>query len=338
MKKGLYIGIYTEGSTSKMRADTLKKMLPGWSFDVIDTDVPFNRFGRIFRSIGFRYKVGPVIGAVNQYVINHLGKIVYDLVWVDKAIFLSEKTTAQVKRQATRLVHFTPDTAFISNRSHLFYASIRWYDFLVTTKSFELQQYYNTAGKEKVILKHQGYDHTIHKPWYDFNEKKNQVVFVGLCEPSREKIIGHLLDNGIKVVLAGKKWDNFLKKYKGNPHFEYRGHEIRDEAYAKLISSSYFGLGLLSKKFPELHTTRTFEIPACGTVLLTEKNPEIEGFFSGNEVIYYNDATDLVNKIRYYEANKELLNNISDKGFEKVTGSGKSYESLIRSALASVLS
>ena len=32
--------------------------------------------------------------------------------------------------------------------------------------------------------------------------------------------------------------------------------------------------GLLAKWVPELHTTRTFEIPACGTALVTERNSE----------------------------------------------------------------
>ena len=50
------------------------------------------------------------------------------------------------------------------------------------------------------------------------------------------------------------------------------------EEYAKIISLSYFGLGLLSNWVPELHTTRTFEIPACNTCLITPKTIEIANF------------------------------------------------------------
>lgn len=45
-----------------------------------------------------------------------------------------------------------------------------------------------------------------------------------------------------------------------------------------------FARGALSRRFPERHTTRTFEIPACGTVLITEWNEEISVFLGEKSV------------------------------------------------------
>ena len=59
MKQILYIGIYSEGSTSKMRADKLKGILLNWEMDVINTDIPKRAMWRVWQSIGFRYKKGP---------------------------------------------------------------------------------------------------------------------------------------------------------------------------------------------------------------------------------------------------------------------------------------
>lgn len=91
--KVLYIGIYRDGSTSKMRADKIRNILSNWEMDVINTDIPKQSMWRIWQSIGFRYKKGPLIGKVNSYVLDSLDNRFYDLIWVDKAIYLTFKTT-----------------------------------------------------------------------------------------------------------------------------------------------------------------------------------------------------------------------------------------------------
>jgi len=72
----LYIGQYTSGTTSKMRAEQLKEIIHTSplgnrevNFNVIDTHIPFNNTTRLWRSIGFRYKCGPLIKKINRYII-----------------------------------------------------------------------------------------------------------------------------------------------------------------------------------------------------------------------------------------------------------------------------
>eukprot|EP01044_Picomonas_judraskeda_P044899 COSAG03_NODE_24328_length_273_cov_0.597701_2_plen_55_part_01 len=52
----LYIGQYSKGTTSKMRADTLRSILKSQIFKIIDTHMPFYNTQRFWRSFGFRYK------------------------------------------------------------------------------------------------------------------------------------------------------------------------------------------------------------------------------------------------------------------------------------------
>ena len=91
---------------------------------------------RVWQSIGFRYKKGPLINKVNRYVLNNLEDKHYDLIWVDKAIYLKKQTALQLRQHASTLVHFTPDPAFSFHRSDLFYESMPLYDYMITTKSF----------------------------------------------------------------------------------------------------------------------------------------------------------------------------------------------------------
>lgn len=337
MKKALYVGIYTEGSTSKMRGEQLKVLLPGWDFNIIDTDIPFQQKNPIYRSVGFRFKIGPVITSVNQFILKNLTHDFYDLIWVDKAIFLTEKTTAILNKRAGKLIHYTPDMAYYNNKSNHFYNSIEYYDYLVTTKKAEITNYRKVVKEEKLILVSQGFDIAIHKPIFNFKEKQNQVAFIGLNEKYRELVLQHLIDNKIKVVLAGYKWEQFVRKNHNNPFLDYKGTALFGKAYVEVISSSYFSLGLLSKHFPELHTTRTFEIPACGTALVTEINEETENFFTNEEAIFFNSIEDLIEKIRFYQDNPNKLKELTDKGFKKVHEGRFDYKSIIGKIVGSIL-
>ena len=90
-----------------MRADKLKGILSDWNMNVINTDIPKRAMWRVWQSIGFRYKKGPLINKVNRYVLNNLEDKHYDLIWVDKAIYLKKQSTLQLRQHASTLVHFT---------------------------------------------------------------------------------------------------------------------------------------------------------------------------------------------------------------------------------------
>ena len=320
-----------------MRGEKLRSLLPGWQFCVIDTDIPFVQQNNLFRSLGFRYQIGPVIKAVNNYILHNLPFEHYDLVWIDKGIFITKDTTAALGNKAGKLVHYTPDTAFFGNKSRLFYQSIKHYDYVITTKNFELPNYRALLPGNKIIATTQGFDSDIHKRVTDFSNKQNRVAFVGLCEPSREAIIQRLIDNDIKVALAGYKWDNFLRKNRGNTFLEFKGNSLWNQEYTTLISSSFFSLGLLSKRFPEMHTTRTFEIPACGTALLTEENKETLCFFSDKDVIFYRDADQLIKKIKYYQEHPFELEQLTLNGYNKVILEGYDYHNILERIIKKIL-
>lgn len=336
MRAVLYIGINTPGSTSRMRAEKIREILNDRKMEIIDTDIPTESRSRLWRSLGFRYKIGPVIPMVNNYVIDHLKEKEYDLIWVDKAIYLTKETTEKLRSRAKVLVHFTPDPAFAFHRSRFFFQSLPYYDYAITTKSYEIDEYAKALGAgDRVIYATQGYDRQLHRPVHDFKEK-NGVSFVGHWEKEREQTVKSILNAGIEVKLAGIKWDKFVRKNQ-SPYLHYFGEGVFGEQYVDVISGSLFSLGSVSKWIPEKHTTRTFEIPACGTALLTEWNDEIGGFYREDEVIYYNNDKELVEKLQYYIGHKDLLEKLTQKGLEKVRSGGFDYKSIIKKVLDTVI-
>ncbi|CAM3475389.1 CgeB family protein [Aequorivita lipolytica] len=335
--KVLYVGQYSPGTTSKMRGDKIFGILNAEIFDVIDIHIPFYNTNRLWRSLGFRYNKGPLIGNVNRYVLSKFKKINYDLIWVDKGIFLNEKVIQMFRDYTTKMVHFTPDPAFTYNKSALFNQTLSYYDFLVTTKSYELDFYYKHVDPSKIIYTTQGFDKEIHKKSEsDFKSKKG-LVFIGRHEKEREIVIRKLLEDEIPVTLAGTKWETFANSHKTNPYLNYLGKGVYGDDYVKQFQNAHIGWGAISKWFPELHTTRTFEIPACGTALLTERNKETTSFFDDSEAIFYDNETDLLEKINFYLNNEKKLELIASRGYEKVHQAGYDYESILRKVLKTVM-
>ena len=112
--------------------------------------------------------------------------------------------------------------------------------------------YHKYLQKPKVLFMPQGFSKKNHKPHHSFSQKEDAIVFIGLAEPSRFKVAEIILANNLRLKLVGHGWGSFVAKHKDNKNLQFLGTAIYGEDYSRLISSSKFALGLLSKRFQEL--------------------------------------------------------------------------------------
>jgi spore maturation protein CgeB len=315
-----------------MRGEFLKELIHPAKFDVVDINAPIRKTFPLFVSLGWRFKVGPLISAINNYLKESIkGNDRYDLVWIDKGVFIDPAILKKLKRKDNILVHFTPDTAFLHNRSRLFYEALPVYDYCVTTKSFEIG-IYQKHGVRNLFFCTQGFDPGIHHGYHEFRQKEG-IAFIGKHDSWREEIIERLLEENLEIKLAGADWTHFAKKNKQRNNLKYYGEGLFGEDYAKIISGSLIGLGLLVKKFPEKHTTRSFEIPACGTALATERNEETESYYKNDEVIFFSGLPELTEKVKMAIADPVSLEGLSRRGHQAVVSGGYDYKSILHSLL-----
>lgn len=316
-----------------MRSDVLRKLEPTASWDSIDTDEGFRRSSRIWKSLAFRFKAGPLVTEINERITSETSTKHYDLVWIDKGVYLWPKTIGHLRERADCLVHFTPDTAFHANQSRHFSATASEYDLLVTTKSFELEKYHQLVGASQVLLVTQGYDSDLHRAPIQPLQRETVAVFIGLCEPDREQCIETLLSAGVSVRLGGRGWGRFVKRHSFSPNLNYLGKDIFGDRYVHEYTTASIGLGLLSKRFPELHTTRTFEIPACGAMLATERTADTIRFFNEDEVLFFESYEELADKLSMLLSNPEEIEQIASKGCKRVMSDGYDYKSVLSGVL-----
>ena len=257
----------------------------------------------------------------------------YDLIWVDKGVYLWPDTVKEIRRLGKVLIHYTPDTAFFANQSRFFEATVALYDKVVTTKSFELEHYQNRISNDRLMLVTQSYDEQQHHVECEFSQKRNEVVLIGLCEPDRERCVAALLKQENQVRIGGRGWERFVSTHANNPLLHFEGSAIFGQHYVQTLSRAALGLGLLTKRFPELHTTRTFEIPACGTALATVSNTETTKFFAENEALFYEDYEDLAQQAKTLLNNPVELQKITEAGHQRVREGGFSNEQVLAKVL-----
>ena len=334
--KAAYIGTLTPGSTSLMRAERVRELTPWFEWSWVDTDSVILESDRVWQSVAYRLQSGKAVQQVNATILSAVASRWYDLIWVDKAIFLLPNTVRMLRGVSRRLIHFTPDTAFANGRSRHFEKTLSLYDLLVTTKPFDVPEYLELAGKDIVHLTTQGFDPSVHYPRNPDAMRRPEVVFVGLAEKDRARCISVLLDHDITVRLSGLGWDSFLRQYRGNGRLVYEGAGVFGNAYAKILSEAWIGLGLLSKRFPELHTTRTFEIPACGAVLATEPTAETTRFLKPDEALFFQTHEELAERVEMLlsEPGYKTLSGIANRGRARVTGDRRGYQDILASVLA----
>ena len=79
---------------------------------------------------------------------------------------------------------------------------------------------------------------------------------------------------------------------------------------------------------------RTFEVPACGGFLLTERSEEQSEFFDeGTEIECFSSLPELRQKIDYYLRNSSDRIGIALAGYEEASKSASSFEARAKQML-----
>ena len=252
-----------------------------------------------------------------------------------------------------RCLHFTPDPYFTLNwkRTSMMDACIPLWDYIICCKSYELNEY-RQIGR-RVVYMPLGFSEYIHRPCLPKDDilKKtftSEVGFLGGWEPRREDILGAVADMGIDLKIWGYSWDHIvdgkwsprrylrLKVNAGPAKYRIRkneclanclqGGEVYGDEYAWAISCAKISIGFLRHVCPDQHTTRTFEIPACKSLLLADRTDEHKFFFEeGKEAEFFSSKEEMLEKVEFYLRNESARRAIVEMGYRRCHESGYTY-------------
>jgi spore maturation protein CgeB len=85
-----------------------------------------------------------------------------------------------------------------------------------------------------------------------------------------------------------------------------------------VLGSAQIGLNILRPQNELGHNIRTFEIPATGTLMLSERSQELLNLFEEDrEAVYFSSPDELSQKVEYLLQNPSLIQSIADAGYKK---------------------
>lgn len=290
---------------------------------------------RLLSRFEFKYTfMGPHLRQIQEDLLAEIDKSHPDLVliWLGASIF-PETLQAIKQRGNITLVSYVHDDPFahrfhqLSPKHHRWYwrvfiQGLPYYDITLFSKQLNVDEAYRFGAKRSAVLG-QYFVPSIHQPYTLTVEEKYRfdcdVVFAGHFEPDgRERCLRALVKTGIHVRLfGGSYWTRTvlgdLADYFGQVRAVY------NEEYAKALCGAKICLCFLSKMNRDSYTTRCFEIPACGRLLLCERTEDLKSMFKeGEEAVFFSSKEELVEKSLWLLNHPEIIDSIAEKGRKRV--------------------
>ncbi len=356
--KILFLGEISQGQTSFMRMRALERL--GHTVRGINTVEPWRDKSWLSRQLQRKLEAGTIVDIINQSVINAASEFYPQLVWAEKQEYLRADTIRKLKRAGARTAHYTPDPYFSLSwkRTRLMDEAILEFDALFYCKSYERRQY-EALGKPITYLP-LGYCDEVHRPLTSNESRWSCAVgFLGGWEPRREELLRAVVASGIDLKIWGGYWDFLrdgkwtlrrsivLRQLAGGAHFKFRrddllmrayeGGEVYGDEYACALTGAGIGLGFLRKAWPDQHTTRSFEIPACCSMLLADRTEEHrELFVEGSEAEFFEFAEELLDKASFYVNNELSRSKVAQGGHARCISSKYAYVHRMHYALGAM--
>jgi len=239
------------------------------------------------------------------------------------------------KQRNALWININPDNPFniesIASTNQNVINSINFFD-IYCIWSKQLVEQLSKYGAKRIIYLPFGFDNTYHRPPKNpLQISRDQVIFVGAWDEEREELMNKI--SNFNLLVYGNGWDRISRNsLKGKRVFPYNVY-FNDLSVA--VYSSAVALNILRSQNKNSHNMRTFEIPAIGGLMLTNRTEEQNFFFKENEACYmYEDNLELIDKIKYaIEHEKEALE-IRKKG--KVLSKNHTYNKRAEEVLSVV--
>jgi spore maturation protein CgeB len=311
---------------------------------------PSNRVDAFNRRFQNKFITGPIIRKLNQDLIAVAAEFAPDMVFVYRGTHITAGTLRRIKQQnqGVTLVGYNNDDPFANGHHYSlwrhFLKAVPVYDLMLAYRHHNLTDYSRIGAKHTKLL----------RSWY-FSERNHpvrlsdddrityecDVAFIGHYEADdRKQYLEEIVRHGFRLRLFGPgyEWDRVLIK----------SHELRHlvpvnlvwgEEYSKALCGAKVALCFLSKLNRDTYTRRCFEIPATGTLLLSEHTDDLAGLYKeGEEADFFRSKKELIEKLKLYLGDEKLRQVVAANGYRRVKSDGHDAVSRMKQVLEWVAS
>ncbi len=274
----------------------------------------------------------------NQAILDTAIKFSPDMLIAFKGAMVERETLRTLRAQGLPLYQYYPDNSIFAH-AQVDPGTMEEYDCCFLTKKFLARDAaIKLKLRDAVYLPH-GYDPEVHsKPTLSGNDKRiygAEIAVVMVHTAGKERFLDQLLrlSPQLPIRIWGPSWKERCKSERVKVKAE--GMPLLGQAYAKALYASKINLALLSEEAtgstnPDLTSTRTFEIPACGGFMLHRRTPDVlELYQEGSEIECFDSPEEALGKIEFYLQNPAKREEIARKGYQRAVPA-YSYDERVR--------
>ncbi|MGJ5673021.1 MAG: CgeB family protein [Nostochopsis sp.] len=273
-------------------------------------------FGSLWDKVAWRLAWQPLARLANQKLVEIVNQFQPDLTLVISPLFLHPDSILAFQQYGLAFVFFT-DNPVDEHHTHTNYwvqqglflwdAAFIW--------SQELVECLIKKGVKRAFFHAFCSDVEYHFPKRQTNPVYD-VAFIGNWDASRkrEKYLKAIAD--FRLGLWGS---NYWNTHSQEPALKGLCQGMCSyEQIPELLGSAKMGLNILRPQNEEGHNIRTYEIPATGTLMLSERSRELLNLFvEDKEAVYFSNPDELKQKVEYLLQNPALIKSISEAGYKK---------------------
>jgi len=227
-----------------------------------------------------------------------------------------------LKNKYKKVINYNNDLPF-GNRDKLrwkqYFASVPFYDLLLVRSNTNLLEPLN-LGAKKVVAMYMLADEVIHKRQImckkETEKWASDVLFVGTWFPERGPFLKALIEKGVPLTIYGDRWQkapewNVIKAC-------WKGGGLSGHDYTYALQSAKICIGLVSEENNDLHTRRSMEVPALGSLLCAKRTYEHALMYEENsEAVFWRDAQECADICKKLINQPRQLNEIARQGYER---------------------
>lgn len=306
------------------------------SFKTLDY-LAYDLQSRIERKLMF----GQKMNALNQNLSSLMHRENPDVLFLYRCTEVYPLTLRRLKEKNHHLViaTYNNDNPFDDGR-----AFMEWRLYLRYIRDCHINYFFRNSNVEqaktqgipnpKLLLPY--YVQGFHRPLEHVpTEFRGDVLFVGHYEPDgRREYLEHLLSNDVLLKIYGNRWDEVPRS---SMIRRQKIEMVWGEDCVRLIAGAKMTLVFLSGRNQDKYTTRCFEIPACGTLMIAPRTMELQDLYEeGKEAIFFSDQDELLDQVRYFATNETARKDIAKQGHRRCLQDQHNNVSRARQVLADI--
>lgn len=300
---------------------------------------------RLFRKAQNKFIVGPAVGRINRDLLAAAREFEPEFVFVYRGTHIRRRTVERLRALPGRPVvaGYNNDDPFAPGHPgylwRTFLRAVPAYDIVYAYRHHNLPQF-EAAGARRVGLLRSWYLPWMNRPVElgpaERAEFESDVVFIGHFEDDgRAACLEEIVRRGWRLRLFGppETWRQAVaasRELSSLPPVRM----VWGDDYNRALCGAKLALCFLSKLNRDTYTRRCFEIPATGTLLLSEYTDDLAGLFAeGSEALYFRDPGELMAAVERCLGDDGERRAIARAGQAKVAAAGHDIHARLRRVL-----